>query len=293
MLPKDGHVKRQQRATGSSNIIIAKRHILVAIVLLGIPLCLIGYRLIELTMMDDIEDRNIGFASFQVPLVSRTKMAAAAAVASNDTTITATSAGVSKKNKVFQPKATIRQVTTPAKKNVEDGGVSDSQADSSATGKNKPTVKDFSLDRDILKPPDATIVLSSPNRNQEVSSHNNTGDLFEKTITTVSHNKEPNRSIEVPQHKDLAVVLKPRTETGLLVHYPFHNSSDGTTPNATNRTHHKYVRYHPSYEIIRQQVDDGNLTAGQFILDFAIIGFPKCGTSTMSKYDVCSLRSLS
>jgi hypothetical protein len=281
----EGCIVMRQR-TGSSSIIMAKR-LLVVIVFLGIPLCLVFSRLIELTtatIMDD-EDRT-GYASFESPLISRTKTAAA--VASNET-ITATV--VSKKNKIFPPKSTISQAITPAK-NVEDG-VSDMQGDSSATGKNnKPTVKDFSRDRDFLKPLDSTILsdakkaVSSSPRNQKASSHNDAGALFDKT-TDVGHKGPLNRSNEVQQHKEGLAVLKSRTETDGLVHHAFHNSNDDT-PNATMNRTHTYVRYHPSYEIVRQQVDDGNLTAGQFILDFAIIGFPKCGTSTMSKY-VCMM----
>jgi hypothetical protein len=44
------------------------------------------------------------------------------------------------------------------------------------------------------------------------------------------------------------------------------------------------IRYKPPSKVIRKRIDDGDLTAGQFVLDFAILGFPKCGTSTMSTY---------
>jgi len=40
----------------------------------------------------------------------------------------------------------------------------------------------------------------------------------------------------------------------------------------------------PEFEQIETSMKAGNLTSAQFILDIAIIGFAKCGTSTMSKY---------
>jgi hypothetical protein len=42
-----------------------------------------------------------------------------------------------------------------------------------------------------------------------------------------------------------------------------------------------YVKYAQTFEEIRDAMDAGNDTAGQFLLDFGIIGFPKCGTTTM------------
>lgn len=56
-----------------------------------------------------------------------------------------------------------------------------------------------------------------------------------------------------------------------------------TSTSTQHNRSHKDVRYHIPWETIRQQMDQGNRTAGQFMLDFAILGFPKCGTSTMSK----------
>lgn len=43
-----------------------------------------------------------------------------------------------------------------------------------------------------------------------------------------------------------------------------------------------YVSYDdPSFEVIKDRMDAGNYTAGQHLLDFGILGFPKCGTTTM------------
>ena len=60
--------------------------------------------------------------------------------------------------------------------------------------------------------------------------------------------------------------------------------------NRSVHTLHPNVIYYPPYQELRQMVDGGNVTAGQFLLDFAILGFPKCGTSTMSKFSLVSTK---
>lgn len=42
-------------------------------------------------------------------------------------------------------------------------------------------------------------------------------------------------------------------------------------------------------ELMKQIHNEVNRTAGQFILDFAILGFAKCGTSTMSEYIISNI----
>ena len=54
--------------------------------------------------------------------------------------------------------------------------------------------------------------------------------------------------------------------------------------NSSSHKQREYRHYDVPWGTIREQFDSGtNLTAGQDYLDFAVVGFPKCGTSTMSK----------
>ena len=80
---------------------------------------------------------------------------------------------------------------------------------------------------------------------------------------------------------------------------PNNNRTDPST--VTKRTRDEYtpgnlnipfVRYDPDFQAIKEEINfaiesgDENLsnnTCGQHLLDFGIIGFPKCGTTTMSK----------
>lgn len=63
------------------------------------------------------------------------------------------------------------------------------------------------------------------------------------------------------------------------------NFQEGLSATVKNTAHarRKYVRYNIPWEFYKEQIESGNLTAGQEFLDFAVVGFPKCGTSTMSK----------
>ena len=57
--------------------------------------------------------------------------------------------------------------------------------------------------------------------------------------------------------------------------------------NSSSSKQREYRHYDVPWGTIREQFDSGtNLTAGQDYLDFAVVGFPKCGTSTMSKSSV-------
>jgi len=52
--------------------------------------------------------------------------------------------------------------------------------------------------------------------------------------------------------------------------------------NSSSHKQREYRHYDVPWGTIREQFDSGtNLTAGQDYLDFAVVGFPKCGTSTM------------
>jgi hypothetical protein len=45
-----------------------------------------------------------------------------------------------------------------------------------------------------------------------------------------------------------------------------------------------YIVYDRPFEEMRDAMDAGNDTVGQYLLDFGIIGFPKCGTTTMMRW---------
>ena len=70
-----------------------------------------------------------------------------------------------------------------------------------------------------------------------------------------------------------------------------------TTTNRNSIGEIPYIRYDPlNVDIIKERMDyasshgdaenpnNSNNTIGQHLLDFGIIGFPKCGTTTMSKF---------
>jgi hypothetical protein len=100
--------------------------------------------------------------------------------------------------------------------------------------------------------------------------------------STTSPNDNPNGNItsskmhpaSISRNENLTLTIT-TTENRIM-------ATHTSNPTQHNRSH-KDVRYHIPWETIRQQMDQGNWTAGQFMLDFAILGFPKCGTSTMSK----------
>jgi hypothetical protein len=63
------------------------------------------------------------------------------------------------------------------------------------------------------------------------------------------------------------------------------NSSVNYAQPMASKGYHPNIRYKAQpYEEIVELMDKGNLTAGQFALDFAILGFPKCGTTTMCTF---------
>lgn len=82
-----------------------------------------------------------------------------------------------------------------------------------------------------------------------------------RTVETANHSHRSNNNNNNNSHGGVAIV-----------------------PSVSGRSRRiPYVKYDPPFETIKKQMDAGNVTAGQFLLDFAIVGFPKCGTTTMSK----------
>jgi hypothetical protein len=100
-----------------------------------------------------------------------------------------------------------------------------------------------------------------------------------KTIKTKSEEKKAN----TPPAPALKEESLKKVDSPLSIPVEHALDSIQTTAYENFKLPHKNVTYDTPFEVIRKQVDEGNLTAGQFALDFAIVGFPKCGTSTMSK----------
>jgi hypothetical protein len=317
----------------ASILILARR--LVVIVFLGIPLCLVFSRLIELTTTMDEDVAS--YASFESPLVSQKNTAV---VASNDPTTVV----VSKKQKIFQPS----KQATPANNNVEEAvsDIREHKGSSRAIKGNNGTDPHQNplLQQNTVKPesqhtPESNTTSHQISSNVILSNKQRLIVPVETSVSNVTYAKQlegngfPVQSsaqrteqMELPSPKT-EKTQSPDMNTSLFVLVPtLGNTSvlrasqdpkqekddarqrktdskpqeiirgNGTTVlrlshnarfvRASSSTHPQRpdVRYKPQSKVIRKRIDAGDLTAGQFVLDFAILGFPKCGTSTMSTY---------
>jgi hypothetical protein len=61
-----------------------------------------------------------------------------------------------------------------------------------------------------------------------------------------------------------------------------HPSVSKVIKNTTTDSLLPFITYEETtFDFLKQSMDDGNATVGQYLLDYAIVGFPKCGTTTM------------
>jgi len=123
-------------------------------------------------------------------------------------------------------------------------------------------------------------LLQSNNSN---ASHYEPNTMHTSTSTSTSTKQtEPNNKRTESNNK--------RTEPNAVRLPTTNRTRDEYTPGNLNIP---YVRYDPDFQTIKKEINfaiesgDENLsnnTCGQHLLDFGIIGFPKCGTTTMMRW---------
>jgi DNA-binding transcriptional regulator YdaS (Cro superfamily) len=133
------------------------------------------------------------------------------------------------------------------------------------------------------------IMRAGTNKSQEVLESSQLTKTTKKTTTTTTTTTQKRIRDDVPWEAVKEQIQKPRK---VVIDDPSKNTNKSQeevllsslpTKKKTTQAKRKDVRYDVPWETIKEQIENGNVTAGQFILDFAVIGFPKCGTSTMSK----------
>jgi hypothetical protein len=131
------------------------------------------------------------------------------------------------------------------------------------------------------------------NQNSDKSNdHATTVEEASEVPPTINNNPRPQIGRRIPIQQDVVVVV---SSSGIDNSTTTTATAQTTTPAKTMPTTTNVPRLpvipkpnpFPGPPIVKAWMqNETNLTAGQFMLDFAIIGYAKCGTSTMSKFDM-------